>query len=416
MKWEIDGGLLEVQGCIERALDIIKKEWSFQISETAASKEYTFTHHDLGVIGKLKITMLPKERTELYGHPAYPSDDKWLVKYLLQHTHWHLFSEELKSLVRFYAWEIDNQIKDLSSKELFELAFAGGQLDSEKRKLGLDDLENIKKANNELEEWKKKIHDLRDKELHLVIGLIKDQVRWAELGITEWIDGKPVPTAIQASMGTESGDEKGNEFSQNIFRQKGDGWEVAFNGAERSIVKQLIGLAYIHYLLKNPNMSISVKQLQSSQSDNTFSVTVKREQLTDIDIDINSDKKEYVDDNIFDDEYRKNIKVELERLSEERKEANEIGDVDKIEIIDLEVSNIEEILKTGQGLGRKSRSLDKTDDNARSAVKSAISTAYSHLKKNDPLLVKYLEETITTGFKCEYSPGKRKDINPRWIL
>jgi len=414
MKWEIDGGLLDCQGCIERALDIIKKERSVQISETAASKEYSFSHHDFGAIGRLKITMLPKNRTELYGYPANSPDDKWLVNYLPQHAQWHLISEELKSLVKLFAWEIDNNIKDLSSKELFELVSSGKQLDSEMGIFGLDDLEKRKKAENELEEWKKKIRDLREKELHLVIGLIRDQVRSAELGITEWIDGKPVLVAMPVRMGKESGDEKWSEISLNIFRQKGDAWEVAFNGAEPSIVKQLVGLAYIHYLLKNPNMPINVKRLQSSQSDNTFFVTAKKEEL--MDIDIKSDKKEYAEDVLFDDEYMENIKAELERLSEERKEANEIGDEEKIERIDLEISNIEEIMKTGQGLGGKSRSLNKTDDNARSAVKSAIRKAYSRLKNIDPLLVKYLEETISTGFECEYSPGKGRDINSRWIL
>jgi hypothetical protein len=223
--------------------------------------------------------------------------------------------------------------------------------------------------------------------------------------------------SIIASEGSEESDseyKREDETSRNVFRQKGDAWEVAFNGNKSFIVKNLMGLGYIHYLLQNPNKPINVKQLQASQSNNTYSVSAKEEEIIDFDMNLDVEKSDA--DPIFDATYLESIKNELKQLLERRLEAEENLDTEEIERIDLEVAKIEQFVKAGKGLGGKSRSLNNEDDKLRSSVKIAITSAFSHLKKYDPLLVGYLKKTISTGFECEYSPEKGKDIKPNWIL
>ncbi len=186
MLWQIDGPLLEVQGCIERALDLIdNREYSCQRSETSAIAEYDFTSTKIGQTGRLKISVLPKSRTELYGYPPKLPDDKWLVQYLQSQIPLTILSQSLQALLLTYAWQIKHNVFQLSAKELFQLAHSEKEVDYGWNKYGLHDLELRTQAMAEFQDWRKRVHERKLSEFDEILGVIEGQIMEVGLAITK---------------------------------------------------------------------------------------------------------------------------------------------------------------------------------------------------------------------------------------
>jgi hypothetical protein len=125
MRCEINGEMPEVQASIERALEIIRaNNSSHTLVETAIAREYVFNNKKLGEIGRVKISILPERRTELYSYPADFPSEKWLLEYLSSHVPQGEISKSLRKLLSLYTWQIENRLFNLHSTELFKLAHA----------------------------------------------------------------------------------------------------------------------------------------------------------------------------------------------------------------------------------------------------------------------------------------------------
>jgi hypothetical protein len=186
MRWVVGGSLLEVQGCIERARDIIEGAgYVCQSIETSASREYQFTHNEVGDSGKIKLTVLPHGRTELYGYDPDPPDNRWLVEYLLQYFPSESLSKPLQSLLLTYSWQLENNVFNLSGKELLKRAHSQEQGSDGWDIYGLSNLEIRKKAIAEFKNWRKKFHERRLSEFTMVLGVIESQIRDDGLSITK---------------------------------------------------------------------------------------------------------------------------------------------------------------------------------------------------------------------------------------
>lgn len=200
MRCEIEGELLEVQGCIERALDIITANaWKYLRIESSATREYVFSHMELGEVGKIKISILPKGRTELYSYQSEFPEEKWLVKYLPSHVPLGSLSEPLRKLLSVYTWQIANNIFNLNSIELYKLAYSNTTVDWGWESYGLGDFDLRKSALDEFRNWQNKIHELQRKELEQILDVIVIQIRIDGLSMALY-DGKtPNPKVLLGS-------------------------------------------------------------------------------------------------------------------------------------------------------------------------------------------------------------------------
>jgi len=178
MKWEVDGELLEVQGAIERARDIIENnEWKVRLDEVSnASSFYSFEHKNLGTIGSIKISM-HKKRTEIYGYPPKTPDAKWLIEHLPKNIPLIQPDDLLIKLLNVYAWQIEQGIFEPSASELFRRAYKKENIDMGWERFGLADLEVQKQAQSKLGEWSQTIQRRRVEEFNQITGVLLVQLR-----------------------------------------------------------------------------------------------------------------------------------------------------------------------------------------------------------------------------------------------
>ena len=154
MVCEVNGELLEVQGCIERVLGIIEThERKCDRKETSATKEYSFFHTEIGEIGKLKISTLPKGKTNLHSNFADSPNEEWLVEYLSNLVLLKPMSAPLQALLKVYSWQIENKIFNTST-DLYKLGFSNKPIDWGWEKYGLDDFALRKQAEEEFIDWR----------------------------------------------------------------------------------------------------------------------------------------------------------------------------------------------------------------------------------------------------------------------
>jgi hypothetical protein len=219
MKWEIDGTIDEVQGCVERARDIIEShEWKCSLTGTQASRVYEFVHAEIGEVGRFKLTTLPRDRTELYGYaPAAPTD-RWLVDFLPNNIAPDILGGPVLSILGLYAHQILNNLFELRADDLYRLALSGEEVDWGLTEHGLDDPESFRRAREGLDEWRVKFHERRKKDFESILGLITDQVRFAELGLVKWEGGKPV--RVPGFSREESGETREVAALESAHRQR----------------------------------------------------------------------------------------------------------------------------------------------------------------------------------------------------
>ncbi len=220
MKLEIDGELLEVQGSIERALEIIEsKKWDCKRNETSATKEYLFSNMELGEIGKLKISILPKKKTELYSYSVDYPDVRWLIKYFPDNFPFHSISLPLQQLLSVYSWQVENNLFDLTPTELYQLGMSDKHVDWGWERNGLGDIELRKQAEKEFKGWRHKIFDLRKKDLNQILDVVVTQIGLDGLSAVEF-DGK-VKTIFPKSQSMLAEEEQAKNWKVEKVRQKG---------------------------------------------------------------------------------------------------------------------------------------------------------------------------------------------------
>ena len=205
MRWEIDGGLLEVQGCIERARDIIERnQWKVSLAEESrASASYTFTHECLGAIGSIKISVLPQNRTEVYGYSPIGPDTQWLVEYLPRNILIEQLGDLLIRLIMTYAWQIKQGVIHLDPIERIRKGLRNEKIDMGWDKFGLADFELQRQAHTELEKWRQTIHKRQIEEFEQVADVILTQIRLDGLSLVLY-DGKQRSGKFLQSMSLAS--------------------------------------------------------------------------------------------------------------------------------------------------------------------------------------------------------------------
>jgi hypothetical protein len=193
-RWIIYAKFPVVQASLERALGIIRNNgWDCTIrTGIGVENEYEFFSSNLGKVGQINISILPEEQTELYVHNPDLPDDEWMVNYIVNNIQLDSISKILQSLIRYYQKQISDGNLNLPSKLLFEnvsnqrkisIQQKGRIVEKPLNKIddqppwiayGLDSV-SYNLAKDQLNEWRKKILELRLNDFRQIIGIIHRQ-------------------------------------------------------------------------------------------------------------------------------------------------------------------------------------------------------------------------------------------------
>ncbi|MDM8005330.1 MAG: hypothetical protein QUV05_04150 [Phycisphaerae bacterium] len=210
-----------------------------------------------------------------------------------------------------------------------------------------------------------------------------DSALQADTGAAGATIASPQPATTNDSDNTRTPRVELPPEQQYIFRRDGNVWEVRF-GDEHGHFRDLKGLGILAVLLARPNPQEPIPAIDLMGGDSRQVIV------------------EYPRDKQMDDSAMKKSYDRLREIEEELEEANNSGNVQKAATLTAEKENIIEIVKHATGKGFKMRPLGPAPatENARTAVRRALTRAYREMKKADPPmtgLVAYLHDHIQTN-------------------
>lgn len=178
----------------------------------------------------------------------------------------------------------------------------------------------------------------------------------------------------------------------NEFRRKGEFWELAFQW-KTVYIADMVGLAYIAQLLRDPGRTVPVVFLQAAQAG--------------VDpVSLSGSSGE-----ILDDEARQRYWMHYGELQSELEAANAANDVGRTEALQGELDHLERELLRGCGLGGRSRRQSDAEK-SRKAVSLAVNRAIEKIKLHHEPLSTHLLNSISSGHTFCYSP----DTPIGWLL
>jgi len=200
-------------------------------------------------------------------------------------------------------------------------------------------------------------------------------------------------------------DAKKQTPAENSFTDKGDYWEICYDGQCKSI-KNSLGIRYIKYLIQNEGKGIHVSELYYSENPlpegatDTALSALGSQQLEAEGLSVSNLSSTGP---LMDEQGKNEYKYRIKELYDQIEEADELGDTDKAEELKNEKDKIVNQLAADFGLGGKPRKINSLIEKIRKNVEKRISTDIKKLGKTFPQLSKHLV-CIETGTECKYLP------------
>ena len=205
--------------------------------------------------------------------------------------------------------------------------------------------------------------------------------------------------------------------SQNVFRKKGEYWEIVYDGNELGPYKNMDGFHYIVYLMQHKKVKISCLELyytlHPSEKENSAeianSMTMKKnfdgkdEEKMNSELEIS--KGEHFFETI-DPQAKKEYRERLNEIAKEREEAIKKNDNMTINSLNDEVKFIKNTLMNSYFDSKKS---DVNTEKARKKVSRAIIRCIEKIK--DDKIVDYLNDKIDKGYFFCFTPAPSNPID-----
>jgi hypothetical protein len=184
-----------------------------------------------------------------------------------------------------------------------------------------------------------------------------------------------------------------NVAADNVFRCKGDFWEVAFDGSPVKHISNTKGMRYIHRLLWEPERVMSAVDLMAAEAgiDPRLARGTSGEEI--------------------DDKGRLEMRRMYQGLLEDRAKAEKLGDETARAVVQKEITLTEtELLRRlcKDGTARENSDAERV----RKSVSNALRRGIEQVREQLPELWRHLSTSIQSGSDVQYLPAQEVD----WIL
>lgn len=190
---------------------------------------------------------------------------------------------------------------------------------------------------------------------------------------------------------------------KNIFRNRGDRWDVRFNGGKVAHVDDLKGMGYIARLLARADVPIPATELANPLIDGKL---MEKAGLCGAE---NGSASGSEPEQLFGAETLQSCQKRLREIGGELDVARKNNDLADIERLGQEKQGVMDYLRTSTGISGQARGFTNDVEKARKAVANAINTAINRIKKMEPRLAQHLDKLIDRGTDCKYEPGCEMD-------
>jgi hypothetical protein len=174
-----------------------------------------------------------------------------------------------------------------------------------------------------------------------------------------------------------------NSGGEYLFRDDGEMWTLRFRGRAFPMQPHK-GLVYLRYLLQRPGETMTAFALVDLGEGREISSHPLSTTLG------------------LDAEAINSVKEALDKLKQERDDAEEFCDKETVARCDGEMEKLAEYLRSGTGLGGKARRESPDQKKARTAVSNAINRAIERIAKQSQPMADHLDEQVQLGFFLKY--------------
>lgn len=172
--------------------------------------------------------------------------------------------------------------------------------------------------------------------------------------------------------------------SEYVLRDDGEMWTLRFRGGRAFPMKAHRGLTYLRFLLQRPGEQMTAFALVDLAEGREVASHPLATSLG------------------IDDETIRSVKDALEKLKEERDEAEECCDQDTVARCEADMEKLAAYLRSETDQHGKTRRESPEQKRARTAVSNAITRAIDKIKKQSEPMATHLDEQIQRGFFLKY--------------
>jgi len=211
--------------------------------------------------------------------------------------------------------------------------------------------------------------------------------------------GQTPPRAARAADGIAS---------WSVCRREGEYWSIAFAG-QGFRLKDVKGLHYLAYLLRNPGREFHVLDLAAA-GQGVPAGGPRTSPARDDDL-----RPARLSDTgpVLDEQAKAAYRARLRELEEELAEATSWADPVRAARARQEMQFLADELAAAVGLGGRDRRTGSAAERARVNITRAIRAAVARIRAHSPALADHLDATIHTGTFCCYAPDPRAPITWR---
>ena len=244
-------------------------------------------------------------------------------------------------------------------------------------------------------------------------GLVEKALTWQHrllprLAPTSLVEKDPQgmsPSAAAAD--SRSAVRRATQQEDNLFRQEGDYWTLAYQGVMCRL-KDVKGLHYIALLLRAPGQPFHALDLATILGVGQRG-TADQEAVHDLTATRPSDVGALLDAPAKAD-YRRRLR----ELRDELTEAQGFHDSARATKAQAEIDFLVHELAAALGLGGRDRKASSITERARSTVTKSIKAAIKKIHASHPALGHHLATHLKTGTFCQYLPDPTQPL--RWTL
>jgi predicted ATPase len=230
------------------------------------------------------------------------------------------------------------------------------------------------------------------------------------LGMAAVTQGIGALRAAQAGGGVAAGpaaEAAGPELAGNVFRQEGEYWTVAYQGAVVRL-KDAKGLHLLARLLAHPGREFHAADLEAAEGQPGQAPPGPRERARAGELQVRPDLGDA--GALLDATAKAAYKTRLDELGAELDQAERWGDPARAAKASAERDFLVGELARAVGLGGRDRRAASHAERARLNATRAIRAAIANLARANPALGRHLSSTIRTGRYCSYTPDPRAPI------
>lgn len=169
------------------------------------------------------------------------------------------------------------------------------------------------------------------------------------------------------------------ENKQNIFKKAKSFWIISFNNLTVQL-PEMKGFNDFAKLIRNPEQEIHCSELMGNVTSDDGGIEA------------------------IDEKAKRKYHSKIIELQEELREAEEMNDIGRSDLINNELNQILDYISQSTGLRGRARKLADPSDRARAAVTLRIKSAIHKIENVHPSLAKHFQNNIKTGTFCIYSP------------